>query len=121
MAQLQAYHSADCRVINNTLQSSNVTYEISDPYQGSYDVALGTAGQCQVILGGNIGASLPCATVADYATKLIGTCSTSSATTGGVYYPSGATFGLDNVAPLDQSSGATLPSPYIALSQIYEQ
>lgn len=84
-------------------------------------MALGIGGQCQVILGGNIGASLPCATVADYATKLISTCSTSSATTGGVYYPDGASFGPDSATPLDQNFGASLPSPYVALSQIYQE
>ena len=117
VAQLQANQSAVCRVINNTIHSSHVTYQVySDT--SIYDVALGSSGRCQVILGGNLGASLPCATIADYATKLISTCGTSNASTGGLYYPSGVVFDFDGVAPRSPDSGGPPISPFIALSEI---
>ena len=118
VAQLQANESAVCSVTNNTVRSSYVTYYIANGYT-VYDVALGTNGQCQVILGGIVGANLPCATIADYASKLTSTCGTGSATTAGVYYPSGVVLGPDGVSPLTPNSGgAPPPSPFIALAQI---
>lgn len=116
VAQLHANKSAVCTVANNTVHASDVTYYVARGYT-TYDVALGTSGQCQLILGGDVGANLPCATIADYATKLISTCGTRNATTGGMYYPSGVVLGDDGVSPVSSSSGGHSPSPFIALAQ----
>ena len=109
--------SLACQVPNGTSGSENVTYEFADQYAGTYDVTLATAGQCQVMLGGTLAASLPCSTIADYAAKVIAYCSTSGATTGGVYYPKGV-FGYEfqSVTPDDGDDSRFPPALFIAVA-----
>ena len=114
VAALQANSSGVCQVPNTTLNTSDTTYYISNQYRGNKNVALATSGHCQVILGGTVGLSLPCATAAPYADRLNAACSTSSKATGGVYYPDGVVYYPGLVEPLQYQP----PNVYIALSQI---
>ena len=115
--ELQANSSAVCRVPNTTVETSDTTDYISNQYQGNKNVALATNVQCQVILGGTVGTSLPCATVAHYANRLNTACGTSNGSTGGVYYPAGVVYYPGSVEPMQDQP----PSMYVALSQITGQ
>ena len=110
VAALQANSSGVCQVPNTTVNTSVITYYIPE---GSKSVALATSGQCQVILGGTVGLSLPCATVATYADRLNAACSNSNETTGGVYYPQGVVYSPESVEPLQDQP----PNVYVALPQ----
>ena len=102
----------------NVLNKSELcrTHEVVPGMQSCRPVscALATSGHCQVILGGTVGLSLPCATVATYADRLNAACSTSSKATGGVYYPDGVVYYPGLVELLQYQP----PNVYIALSQI---
>lgn len=115
--ELQANSSAVCRVPNTTVETSDTTDYISNEYRGNKNVALATSGQCQVILGGTVGTSLPCASVSYYANKLNTACGTSNGSTGGIYYPAGVVYYPGSVEPMQDQP----PSVYVALSQIIGQ
>ena len=107
LTQLQAKNGS-CSVPNSTVPDSPTTFYL----RTSGNVALTTAGSCQIIMGGKVGATLACSQLAAYAGKLIGACSTLQQTTGGVYYLEGYPNGIGDadstyvaLSDFDRSSG----------------